>query len=284
MADVNIGLGQAGRLSQMPYTKRLEVIAEGLPIVLESASGFLKASKALTDHARESDVLVKYAEEEAAKALILIDIVRCPPKLISSKIGTMTRWFYSHLARLIYAKACRWSPMHVSQLQEYVNSERKMHYVDGDYGEYIFPNDELFSRESKLYADIGAHEGDELFWNSPRGFPIPRLRFDPPAYRAVEALAAVGAFSAKGIAVVADVWGQKEFRDTQNSNDGRHLTEAMLEQLIEKQLTLEHATEGHVRILCNEWQLPMYNIDLQIIKVSMDQLKKERGALYPHEY
>src|SRR5665213_1847417 len=159
MTEVNIGLGQASRLSQMPYTKRLEFIAEGLPIVFESANSFLKASNALTDHARESDVLVGYAE-------------------------------------------------------------------------YIFPNDELFSRESKLYADIGAHEDDELFWNVPKGFPRPRLRFDPPAYRAVEALDAVGVFSAKGIAVVADVWGQKDFRDTQSSNDSRHLAEKMLEQLI----------------------------------------------------
>lgn len=284
MSGVKIGLGQAARLTQMPYGKRLEFIAEGLPIVLESARGFLAASKALTDHARETDVLVGYAEEEAAKALILIDMVRCPPKLIPSRIGIMTKWFYSHLARLIYAEAARWKPMHVSQLQDYANSHRKTHYVDGDYGEYIFPNDKIFLRESKLYADIGAHEDDDVFWNTPEGYPPTGFNFDPPAYQAVEALAAVGTFSADGINVVADVWGELDFCDTQNFEDSRRLTETMLEHLIEKKLPLDHATEDHIRTLYHAWQLPMYNINLSPIRVSMDELNEEREALYPYEY
>jgi hypothetical protein len=78
----------------MTHDQRLTFIAEGLPIVLASATGFLNASKALQEFARESDVLFGYSEEEAAKALVLIDIVRCPQKLIASKIGTMTSWFY----------------------------------------------------------------------------------------------------------------------------------------------------------------------------------------------
>jgi hypothetical protein len=93
MAKAQVGLQQARRLAQMKYDERLDFIAEGLPIVLKSASGFLSASKSLSAHDREAEVLRNFAEEEAGKCLILLDMVRCPRKQIGSKIGAMTRWF-----------------------------------------------------------------------------------------------------------------------------------------------------------------------------------------------
>lgn len=76
-----IGLHQAKRLCQLPAPDRLALIAEGLPIILESAQGFWKASQQLSELPREANVLEGFAEEEAAKVLILMDVVRCPPKL-----------------------------------------------------------------------------------------------------------------------------------------------------------------------------------------------------------
>jgi hypothetical protein len=109
--------------------------------------------------------LVNHAEEEAAKILIVMDIVRRPQKLCASKLGPMVKWFYDHLARLIYANAASWKPMHVTQLREYVDDMRKAHYLEEEFGEYILPNREIFSRESNLYADIEAYE-DGLGWNT----------------------------------------------------------------------------------------------------------------------
>ncbi|OAF16927.1 hypothetical protein [Bradyrhizobium neotropicale] len=54
-------------------------------------------------HGREAKVLEGFAKEEAAKILILMDAVRCPPKLIASKLNRIVGWFYDHLARLIIA-------------------------------------------------------------------------------------------------------------------------------------------------------------------------------------
>ena len=48
-----------------------------------------------------------------------MDAVRCPPKLIASKMNRIVGWFYDHLARLIYAEAVSWKPMHLAQLCEY---------------------------------------------------------------------------------------------------------------------------------------------------------------------
>lgn len=280
MPQVNIGLGQATRLAQMSYQNRLEFIAEGLPVVRESARSFLAASKSLAGHARESEVLRTFAKEEAAKALILIDILRCPRSVVASRVGAMARWFYNHLARLIYADACTWKPMHVSQLQEYVNSERRMHVVEGDFGEYIFPNWRMFERESRLYADIASQDADTAFWSIPNRPTVDLLaRVDPPACMVVEALAAVGALSAEGAQIVAEVWSRKNFCDTQTFDDSRRLTQEMLEQLIERKLVLDHASDDHVRSMYNLWQFPMYNIEFRAIEVSMAELKAEQDAL-----
>lgn len=285
MPKLNIGLGQARRLAQMKYDERLQFIAEGLPVILASAAGFLAASESLkNDRPRETDVLAGFAEEESAKALILVDIARCPPNRVASKIGTMIGWFYDHLARLIYAKASSWKPTTVAELQEYVNHNRATHYVDGDYGEYIFPNQELFSRESRLYADIGTYEDGNPFWNEPRSYTDALLRFEPPSYRAISALAAIGAFSPVGIKVMAETWAQQEFRDAETHADAERLTQAMIRRLIELGLPSGSATQDDVAMLYGAWQMPMYNIDLRPIDITMDELQRARDANYPGDW
>lgn len=133
----NIGLSQGHWLCQMRQSARLAFIAEGLPAVLTSAQGFWRAAGQLDGQVREAVVLARHAEEEAAKVLILMDIVRCPRRLVSARTGSMVKWFYSHLARLIYAEAAGWKPMDVAQSREYVDMNRKSHHVDGAVGEYI---------------------------------------------------------------------------------------------------------------------------------------------------
>ena len=281
---INVGLGQASRLAQLGPKERQALIAEGLPIVFESASSFLRASKALPEHRREADILAASAEEEAAKALILIDMVRCPPKLVSDRIGSMTKWFYRHLARMIYAEACDWRPMHVTQLQEYADRQRKTHFVDGEYGEYIFPNNQLFTRESLLYADVATHEDGVLYWSVPAGRSRMRFQRDPSSYVTAEALAAVGAFTSEGLSVVAETWGGVEFRDTTGAQESDRLIHKMLDELIRRNVPLAHATKDHASALYAYWQFPMYNLDLSPIEVTMEEIERERDALLPREW
>lgn len=97
----------------MRHDDRLAFISEGLPILLASAQGFQDAASRLHDSPREEDVLLSFADEEAAKVLILMDIVRCPQAQINQHIGKLMGWFYNHVARLVYAKATSWKPMSV---------------------------------------------------------------------------------------------------------------------------------------------------------------------------
>jgi hypothetical protein len=281
-AKLGIGLSQAGRLAQMRHGERLSFIADGLPILLQSSRSFQEAFKALPDHIREADVLQCYAIEEAAKALILMDVVRCPPPLVGSRIGAMIQWFYSHLARLIYADATMWKPVNVEQLQEYADQTRKSYHVDGEYGEYISPNDHLLWRESRLYVDVAAAEDGALFWNDPQAWSHGLWGSEPQALRKINALSAIGAFSAQGVIIVADVWGKTEFKDVQNFEHGRQLTQEMLRRLNAQGLVKDHVTDEQLRSLYDGWQLPMYNVDLRRIPVSMEELEAQRS--YPADY
>jgi len=154
----DIGLRQARPLCQLPERERLLFIAEGLPVILDSANGFWQAAQRLDNHPRETMILRGFAEEEAAKILILMDAVRCPRKLVASKLNKLVGWFYDHLTRLIYANATSWKPMHLAQLRNYVDRERRGHYIEGYAGEYIIPNWTTYERESRLYADVEAYQ------------------------------------------------------------------------------------------------------------------------------
>ncbi len=202
-----------------------------------------------------------------------------------TRVGRMTGWFYNHLARLIYVEACHMKPMHVAQLQEYVDHIRRAHYVDGDYGEYTFPNQQLFSRESTLYADISANEDGKLFWSAPKDSyaVLGIVNVHSPAYDILDALSAVGVFTPEGARIVADVWGQVEFRNAEGWEEQRRLTTEMLQRLEAAGLIDARVTNQHGRWLYDAWQLPMYNLDLSLIEVSMEQLERERGSLSPYE-
>ncbi|SRR6266851_541855 len=277
-----IGLGQARRICGISAKRRLEFIAEGLPLIFRSAQSLIKASQTLTDFSREAEILERHAEEECAKILILIDIVRCPPKFVASRIGSMMKWFYDHLARSIYAEAQSWKPVSMTQLQEYVDDERQSHYLEGEYGEYIMPNWTLFWRESSLYADVSGNEEGELTWNSPI-YDLPRFgAFDPASYRIADALDAFGVFTLAGLKIVNEVWGKVNFQGDQHWGISRALCDEMVERLYSAGLIVDRAAEGHVRTLVNGWQMPMYHVDFSRISVSLDELRERRDRNLPY--
>lgn len=148
----DIGMKRGRVIGQLTPAEQLDIVAEGLPILLKCADELLTAAESLNVHPRAASILKGHAEE-IAKILILLDLVICPANLRGAKVGIMFMWFYDHLARSIYVDAQSWTPMTVGQLQEYVDNSRKSHSLEGYAGEYILPNWTLFSRESQLYAD-----------------------------------------------------------------------------------------------------------------------------------
>jgi hypothetical protein len=129
--------------------ERLRLIGEGLPVLLTSAQELADAEKQLPrEHQRARAILIGQAEEEAAKILILLDAVRCPPRWQNELNRTLSN-FYNHLARLIYAAASGWHAATLPELARYVDHDRTSHYLDGQYGpEFLFRNNLLDKREA----------------------------------------------------------------------------------------------------------------------------------------
>ena len=277
----NIGLSQAQRLCQMQQAERLAFIADGLPIVLTSAQGFWGAASQLKGQVREAVVLERHAEEEAAKVLILMDMVRCPSRLVSSRIGSMVKWFYSHLARLIYAEAVGWRSTDVAELRKYVDLDRKSHHVDGAVGEYIMPNSTIFNREGMLYSDIAAYEEEGARWNDPADLLHP-LSFSgrpPTALRLAESMSRLGMFTRRGVEITGQVWGKIEFKEAESFREANALTRALLEALIGEELVAEEAEREDAQLLYEAWPLPMYHFDFGLIQVPLEELQDEQERL-----
>ena len=287
----NLGLKQATRaLCGMSYQDRLEFIAQGLPILLESAQGCWKASCVLAlsdggwEWGREALMLQGHASEEAAKALILLDAVRCPEKLIGSKIGKLCRWWYSHLARLIYANAVSWRVNDVRELIDAVDSHRKAYHCDylseaypDDMSEkYIIQNHDVYWRESILYADVERSVGGEFVWSDPSHtgqvqMLVSKHFYKPGPLLLIEAMNAVGIFTLPGTRAVAEIWGKKDFTDDSVSRDDNA---ALIRQILDKNIAddeeigryLSVSGQNPDDVLYKLWQLPMYNLDLSEIK------------------
>lgn len=281
--SADIGLGKATLICNMDSRKRLEFIGEGLPILFASAKSLIEASEALKEFPREAEILQRQCEEECAKILILIDIVRCPSKKIASRIGPMMRWFYDHLARLIYAEAQSWKPVNAGQLQEYIDNDRKSHYLEGDHGEFIMENWTLFERESSLYADVSADEDGEVSWNSPTRERFRFHSYRPNSYKVAEALEAFGVFTVDGLKILADVWGAHEVRDDTEWSLTRDLYLPLAQKLEAKELITERANNDHAGMLSHTWQLPMYGMDFGKITVPLERLREIREANLPYD-
>ena len=279
---LNIGLRQAKKLCQIGHADRLDFLADGLPIILSSAQSLWRSSRELEKTgSREAALLRILAEEEAAKALVLMDAVRCPSRLAASRIRKIVGWFYCHLARLIYAEAASWRPTNVLQLREYVDQQRKTHYLEGYAGEYIMPNWCLYARESVLYADIEIGEDKELVWSDPLrsvlgSGPLVRETLPPESLVHVEALEAAGVFTPEGLRATSEIWGQVEFTDQVTRREAFELGRQLFTRLCHEKLPREYATERQASNLVYRWQMPMYDLEFSRLPVTMEEVEAER--------
>lgn len=279
MTRISFGNRRAGILAQLKQRQRLDLIAEGLPVIAASAHGFWDASQQLERESREATVLEGFAEEEAAKALILMDMVRCPSKQVARRAAAIIKTFYDHLGRLIYADAQHWRPTDVDQLREYVDQAREGHVLEGYVGEFIVPNWTRYSREAALYADIELHEDGVPQWSAPKGKLTKSVFGGPPnALTLVEAMQLAGMFDRKGVEIVHGVWGKVDFVDHQGFQEQRKLTQAMLQQLSDAGLISDALADAHGHALYNNWQIPMYALDFRETEIPLEDLEARREA------
>jgi hypothetical protein len=220
------------RLMQLPRQKRAARIAEGLEL-LAAQVATLEADLSLLAEAerwRGLDILSAEADEEAAKALILLDFVRMHPgdeEALARQLGR----FYEHLARCIYVEMAEMSPADFAEVKRLVDSMRASHYLDGPNDvDWLFRNQLLARREESLYVDF-VHEEEGDRWVPPAAND---LFLYPPATARVRKL--VGAFhrlgvmSVEGLALVADHWSSMTLQEETHWQEVLPINRAIIEE------------------------------------------------------
>jgi hypothetical protein len=92
-------------------------------------------------------------------------------------------------------------------------------------------------------------------------------------------MAACGIFSLAGLKATSEVWGQLEFQKMETLRDADRLTKELLDRLIAEGMPNASATQDDVNALYRHWPLPMYNVELDPIPVSLEELKAEQDRL-----
>lgn len=160
-----------------------------------------------------ASLLGSFADEEAAKVLILIDAVRCPRSEAGARARTLKRWS-KHMWKGIYARACDWRPVNLAEAASYIEQEMQPFYLDGPLGvDWIFRNEIISDRERQIYVDLvedfteSGGGGEEPYWTTPQDFASSMSRYrTSTCVQVALALHAHGIATAGGLDHVAAIW------------------------------------------------------------------------------
>ena len=171
-------------------------------------------------------------------------------------------------------------PTTLAQLQEYVDHHREQFYLDGPNDvDWIFRNEVIEGRESTLYVDYVAHD-DEHRWSDPTD--LEDLEFgkplEPGSVVTARRLNDIGISSPETLATIAEVWRiRPPVPDTQWS-EIRRANHGTLE-LMESRSRLKEQPSSTYSWLMEQWQFPMYDLDLSEIPVSLAGLRERQKKL-----
>jgi hypothetical protein len=271
------------RLMQLAAEERLDAIAEGLGMLAEQVGTLSDDLSLLTDtqSRRGLTMLSAQADEEAAKALILLDVVRMDNRDQQTVVRQL-ECFYDHLARCIYVEIAQMNPANFAEVRTLVQTMRPSRYLDGPNDvDWIFRNQLLAQREESLYVDYIHEEGGDR-WITPATNDDFMFAAPPAAIRdLVGALDRLGCTSRAGLAIIASSWTQKTIEDETPWLELVAINQSIVEELINKELASADATQEDVDRVIEHWPFPMGSLDLSQLPVSNSELQAERDRWYP---
>lgn len=264
-------------LVQLPPSRRLDAIAEGLELLVEHVAALTDDLLYLGQAGRRRGVpmLQTQSQEEAAKVLILLDLVRLGWG-DHERVMAQIRCFYSHLSRCIYAELSQMSPADFAEVRRLVRGMRPSHYLDGP-GEvdWIYRNELLDSRESGLYVDYVQHE-DDAEWVTPARYAGLAFGPDTAVQHLVAALHRLGATSRPGLDIIAKEWTGQVIEDDTHWTSVAALNKRVVTQLTEANLVLPDATTDDARLVIDRWTFPLHSLDLDEVRVPLKELQARR--------
>ena len=125
---------QLGNLSS--DDELFEEVSKGLELVFENATSISNDASFLASngHKHGCEILQSLAEEEAAKFLMLMDVIRCDKRTHNDYFNESLKRITEHLARLIYAECCHFNPLSFGELSKWIEHGRQEYYLDGPDG------------------------------------------------------------------------------------------------------------------------------------------------------
>jgi hypothetical protein len=271
------------RLLQLPRKERFPRISEGLGLLVEQVAALDSdlAVLAKAERWRGLDILAAQADEEAAKALILLDSVRMDPgdqEASARQLG----YFYNHLARCIYVEMVQMRPAEFAEVRGLVDMMRLSHYLDGPNDvDWIFRNQLLARREESLYVDyIHEEEGDR--WVTPASND--RFMYPPPVepiLKLVGSLHRLGALSTDGLVVVADHWSGFVLQEQTHWQEMVAINRAIVEDLVDEDIATAGVLPEDGSFVIEHWPFPMGSLDLRVRNVDISELEAERDRWHP---
>ena len=269
-------------LEQLSNIALYETLSEGMPLIVDNATSLDETARRLyrDGEFRASEVMRGFAEEEAAKVLMLIDYVRCP-RSWEPRAQVLKR-FYGHVAKRIHAMACDFPRIaSFGELSDLVESECRPWYLDGPKGvDWIFPNSISEKRERDLYVDYVRDVTDAAgacHWIA----PAPPIRF-LSQYQASDCVTLVrflfgaGALSTGGLAEIADVW--RGFAPVPDTDRGE-LRRLIFETLNRLALRCGAVDEEEARFIVSHWPFPHWPLTMKEPRQDdgdLDGLREER--------
>ena len=269
-------------LEQLSDIALYETLSEGMPLIVDNATSLDEIARRLyrDEEYRASEVMRGFAEEEAAKVLILIDYVRCP-RSWERRVQLLKR-FYGHVAKRIHAMACDFPRIaSFRELSDLVESECRPWYLDGPNGvDWIFPNSISEKREHDLYVDYVRDVTDAAgacHWIA----PAPPIRFlseyqPSDCVTLVRSLFEAGALSTSGLAEIADVW--RSFAPVPDTDRGE-LRQLIVETLDRLALRSGAVQEETTRFIISHWPFPLWPLTMKEPRADdgdLDGLREER--------
>ena len=188
-----------------------ENVAEGIELLKNNLDRLENSARLLSEAGDQSsaEILKHIATEEAAKVLILLDVIRCPLTSLDARRQTLARWT-NHLWKGIYAEACDRPPVDFEEVRRNIEEDIQRYHLDGPFGvDWIFPNQITASRERLMYVDYVHDLTQEPqdateWWTSPidSGFEI----IPSPCVKTVQALCSLGVTNVDGLKMIAQIW------------------------------------------------------------------------------
>lgn len=202
-------------LLQLSLEQFRTTVAQGMPLIQENVITLWNEAQEIgkLGNRRAVGILQLFAEEEAAKMMLLFDAVRCPSAR-RDEFRRLLRGSMDHLTKGIYVKYCGLHLADLAEAKRIIDLERQSVYREGDYGEFIAPNSILYMREKRLYVSYMREADNSHRWDAP--YPADLLFGDvvPSAViRLTTALNHLGLLSKEGLDVVAEYWNNINLED-----------------------------------------------------------------------